>query len=85
MTRITALIIISNYPDNILIESCKCKNGKFSGLLYLLRNSIAHTLLISTNDIFESDEDAKTALHDYVKELQKTFEDGNREEATVLE
>jgi hypothetical protein len=70
MTRLISLIIQGNYPNNIYIDSAKQENGKCRGFLYLLRDGQIHSLLLTSDSIFESDEKAKDKLHEICKSLK---------------
>ena len=73
MTLITAVELGSNYPDNIMIEAAKQENGKFSSFCYLMRDGNIHKLMLSTQSIFDSKEDAENALHNLAQTCQQKY------------
>lgn len=64
MTVRTALELASNYPENIKIESRESTDGKYSGFLHVLRDGSIHKLLLSTEAVFETSDEAEKALHE---------------------
>ncbi|NBA76843.1 hypothetical protein GOQ04_14895 [Emticicia sp. ODNR4P] len=71
MTLRTVLEIAGNYPDNIQIDSCKQENGKYASFAYLLRDGQIHRLMVSTNALFDSKEDANKVLKDFCENCLK--------------
>ena len=72
--RLTALILNNHYPDNILINSAKSKNGKYASFCYLMREGYKVSkeidrLMISSEAIYDSGEKAEEELHNTVKEI----------------
>ena len=63
MTLITCLEIANNYPENIRINSTKQTNGKFSAVCYRLKDGEIHKLILSTQPIFGTEEEANNSLH----------------------
>ena len=57
ISKITAFIIGSNYPENIHISSYE-KDDKHGYAIYLLKDHVMHSLLVSTGHIFDSDQAA---------------------------
>lgn len=70
ISRITALTIGSNYPENIHISPYEEK-GKYGFAIYLLRDAELHALLVSSELIFESE---KSALEDAEKLCKSCFD-----------
>lgn len=68
MTRLTAMELAGNYPENIKITSAKQDNGKFACFCYMTRNGEIHKLMLSSKGVFDSSEDAEAYLHDLAKE-----------------
>ena len=73
LSRITALEILTNYPDNIKIESIKHKDEeKWGSIMYLTRNGHIHKIMLSYDNFpFDSEEKAKQAMEDIVELVQK--------------
>ena len=65
ISRLTALTIAGNYPDDILVDSMKHESGKHSGWIYLMRDGHIHTAQLSTQDIFDTPKEAT----DYMNEI----------------
>lgn len=74
MTKITALIIQNNYPNNILIASAKQENGKYTGFLYLLRNEQIHSHLATTHAQFDSEQSSNEALNSFCKDIKNLIQ-----------
>ena len=60
MTLITILEIVSNYPDNILIEAVKHKTKKaYGSVMYLTKDGKIHKVMLSYDDFpFDSKKEA---------------------------
>ncbi|MDR3245013.1 MAG: hypothetical protein LBT50_01110 [Prevotellaceae bacterium] len=73
MTRLTALELATNYPDNILITSYS-NEGKFGILCYMTRNGEIHKLMISSEPVYESKEKAEETMHNIIKNVLNDLE-----------
>lgn len=73
MSRITMIIIGTNYPDNLYLGSGK-DGDKYSGFIYLLKDGDIHNLLISTKPIFDSEEDCIKHLNELCNNCVKFLE-----------
>ncbi len=69
VTKITALTVASNYPENILISAGSNEDGKFIGLIYLLRDERIHTILLSTQPIYNTEQEAIEQMKEVCNEL----------------
>lgn len=74
MTRLTALELAGNYPDNVLITSEESSNGKYLALCYLTRDGEVHKLMLSSPPFFESPEKAEKYMHDIAKDIKRKYE-----------
>ena len=68
MTTRTCLIIQGNYPENIKIDS-QSDGNKFMACAYLMKDGNIHSLLVSTNNEFETKEASEKYLHDTFKQI----------------
>ena len=66
MTLLTALEIHGNYPDNILIESSKQKDGeKWTSAMYMTRDGSIHKVMLSYDGFpFDSSDEAEKSMKD---------------------
>lgn len=76
MSRITILIIGTNYPDNIYLESLKSED-KYLGFIYLLKDGQIHNLLISTKAIFDSEVECIGKLKELCNDCLNFLENEN--------
>jgi len=73
MTELTAIELAGNYPDNIQIDALKSDNGKFAAFCYRLKDGEIHKLMLSTQPVFENEEEANNSLHEVAKACVKHF------------
>ena len=71
MTRLTALELIANYPDNILVEIPLMNSGKYALFVYLKRDGLVHKLMFNS----EPEWDTKEQVIDYMNLLVKSCEE----------
>ncbi len=62
MTLLTAFEIEANYPEEILIETPQGDNGKFAGYMYRLKEGNVHKLMVSSEFVFNTAEEAKKVI-----------------------
>ena len=74
MRVITAIELAGNYPENILITSAKQKNEKFAAFCYLTRNGDIHKIMLSTEGVFETKEEAEQYFHDLAKKCKEKYD-----------
>lgn len=82
MTRLTAIEIATNYPDNLLIIGRQEKNRKWTSLLYMTREDQIHKLMLSYDicDEFQgwdTENDAINNMKELVDAVVKTVNNGN--------
>lgn len=82
ISKITAITIAINYPDNIMIAAGIDEGLKWAGFVYLLKDGAIDTLKLSTENVFDSEELAKLEMENICKELQDWYnqEFRNKEE-----
>lgn len=73
MTTLTALEIAANYPDNIQINSAQQENGKFAAFCYRLRDNQIHKLLLSTQPMFDTEQEANDAMTEVAIACKNTY------------
>ncbi len=69
---LTAMELVNNYPDNILIESCE-QDGKYSSFCFRLKNKESHKLVVSTEPC-DTKEEAEKAIYDLIEACKKHLE-----------
>jgi len=72
MTRLTAIELGTNYPENIKIDTAE-ENGKFAVFCYLLKGGEIHKLMLSSSPNFKSAESANKYLHDLAKHCKDEY------------
>lgn len=70
---LTAAEIANNYPDQFLITSQKDQTGKFAAYAYRLKGKDIHKLLVSTNFVFETGQEAEEYIHEIFKEIVANY------------
>ncbi len=85
ITLLTGLEIAGNYPENILINSGKGKNGKYAGFMYMLKDwkdplkknaktrKDIHKIMISTEPVFDSDEEVQKVFHGIAQKCKNKY------------
>nr|DAQ82008.1 MAG TPA: Transcriptional activator HlyU [Caudoviricetes sp.] len=73
MTLLTALELSNNYPDGILIASREAPNGKFAVFCYMMRDGEIHKLMLSSQPVFDSAEEAENYMHEVAKEVKQQY------------
>lgn len=73
MTQLTALELAGNYPDNTLIASREAPNGKFAVFCYMMRDGEIHKLMLSSQPVFDSAEEAENYMHEVAKEVKRQY------------
>ncbi len=77
LTFITALEIALTGPEERLIEALQDNDsGKWSSYLYIMRDGEIHKLLLSYDPQFDTEELAKQAMVDVVKQCKSEFNSG---------
>lgn len=70
MTLATALTIVNNYPENILISAGYHTEKKgWYGTVYLLRDGEIHRSLISHNSQYQKPFDSSELAENHLKEI----------------
>lgn len=75
MTLITALELAGNYPDDILISSAKQNNGKYSAFCHMTRNGQIHKLMLSSEPIFDTEQEGNEYLHKLAEACKNKYND----------
>ena len=73
MTLLTALELGSNYPENISIQSAKQQNEKYAVFCYLMRDKNIHKLMLSSEGVFDTSDEAEKHLHDLAKSCKEQY------------
>lgn len=72
MTNLTALIIQTNDPKDIICDAGgPSKNGKWTGWISLYRDGEFHTDLCNTEAIYKTKKEAIKKMKELVKEIRK--------------
>ena len=64
MTRLTALELLGNYPENILVETPLMECGKYALYVYLTREGDIHKLMFNTQPEWDTTEGAMNYLNE---------------------
>lgn len=74
ISKLTAIVVGSNYPDNIRCEGVGSKEEKFCGIVYLLRgDGNVHNIQISTSPAFKTADEAKAKMEELCEELKRDY------------
>lgn len=66
ISRLSAIHIATNYPDNILIDAHEHDGGKFAGFIYLMRNSCIHRIIVESTPSFNNSVEAEDYMQTVV-------------------
>ncbi len=76
ISRLDAMVIQSHPDSNLIIGVAQHKKTyKWSAWLYLLRDGVIHRPIISTDDIYESEEIAREEMSKTVKTIREMGDD----------
>lgn len=67
ISRLTVLMIQNN---EVKVSPYHAPNGKWAGRIFMMKNGMEHCILISTTDIFDTEEAAVQNMEDLIKEVR---------------
>lgn len=73
VSRLTAMIIATNYPDDIMVAAGIDEGLKWAGFIYQMRDGEIHSLQVSTTNVFDTEDEAKLQMHKLCKGLQEWY------------
>lgn len=73
LTRMTALTLKNNKDVEVMVDGPN-ENNKYSGSIYVMHNGEIHSLLVSTQPVFDTEKAVKESLTNLIEECKNSKE-----------